>query len=232
MEYISLIRDFVYGQQRFVLVVEGGSIMFPVGYWDYGVIVDTLIKERYPTDKMEAVVNNYFANQGDMDSAQAYTEMLQYRGECKVLARKLLRDSVDNVLALSEFIEAFEPIENTRAMVLQKIQNYDMSNDVNGFIVNEMQVWLTKPQRESLLTSINMFVKAGEDTFPFVLGGMAMSLPCSTLEAMLSSIEVYATQCMMVTSQHTANVLNLKTEEDILNYDYTQGYPEKLSFDF
>jgi hypothetical protein len=230
MEYIALTRDLIYGQQRFGLITEDNTILFPTGYWDYGTIVDTLIKERYPSDRMEAVTNNHLANQADMESAQAYTEMLRYRGECKVLARELMRYSVDHGLALPEFVEAFEPTENTRLMVLQKIQNYNMSDNVDGFILGGQQVWLTKPQRESLLTSLNMFVKAGVDTFPFVLGGRAMELPCAQMEQMLAAVEVYATQCMMVTAGHTAAVTALVNEEEMLAYDFTEGYPEMLHF--
>lgn len=231
MEYLELTRDLIYGQQRFGLITEDNTILFPTGYWDYGTIVDTLIKERYPSDRMEAVTNNYLANQADMESAQAYTEMLRYRGECKVLARELMRYSVDHELALPEFVETFEPTENTRSIVLQKIQNYNMSDNVDGFILGGQHVWLTKPQRESLLTSLNMFVKAGVDTFPFVLGGRAMELPCAQMEAMLAAVEVYATQCLMVTAQHTAAVTALEKEEEMLAYDFTTGYPEMLEFD-
>lgn len=206
------------------------EVTLPVGVWNYGAIVDALVRIQYPSDKMEAVTNNYLANQGDMDSATAYTEMLRYRGECKVLARQLLRQSVDNNLAPASFVADFNAVENTRAMVLQTIQNYDLSDNVNGFMLGNQQVWLTKPQRESLLTSLNMFVKAGVDTFPFVLGGRAMELPCSQMEAMLASVEVYATQCMMVTAQHTAAVGALLTEQEMTEYDYTQGYPAKPVF--
>lgn len=230
MEYVELTKDLIYGQQRFTLTLEDSLVIFPTGYWDYGTIVDSLIKERYPSDRMEAVTNNYLANQADMESAQAYTEMLRYRGECKVLARELMRYSVDHELALPEFVEAFEPTENTRSMVLQKIQNYNMSDNVDGFFLNGNQFWLTKPMRESLLTSLNMFVKAGVDTFPFVLNDVAMELPCATLEQMLAAVEVYATQCMMVTARHTAAVSSLETEEEMLAYDYTTGYPEMLEF--
>lgn len=210
---------------------EWQEVSLPVGVWDYGAIVDALVRIQYPSDRMEAVTNNYLANQGDMDCAVAYTEMLRYRGECKVLARQLLRQSVDDNLAPASFIADFNAVENTRAMVLQTIQNYDLSDNVNGFILSGTQTWLTKPQRESLLTSLNMFVKAGVDTFPFVLGGRAMELPCATLEQMLAAVEVYATQCMMVTAQHTAAVGALLTEQEMTEYDYTQGYPAKPVFD-
>lgn len=209
---------------------EWQEVSLPVSVWDYGAIVDALVRIQYPSDRMEAVTNNYLANQGDMDCAVAYTEMLRYRGECKVLARELMRESVDNDLAPASFIAEFDAVENTRSLVLLKIQNYDLSDNVNGFILSGTQTWLTKPQRESLLTSLNMFVKAGVETFPFVLGGRAMELPCATLEQMLAAVEVYATQCMMVTAGHTALMSALETEEAMLAYDYTTGYPEMKVF--
>lgn len=203
----------------------------PPEVWSYGELVSAMLKDRYGNDGIEAKTNNYLANQADMEAVHEYTELQRYRGQCKVWAREMLRYSVDNNLAMPDFVETFDAVENIRSMVLQKIQNYNMSDNVDGFILGGQQVWLTKPQRESLLTSLNMFVKAGVDTFPFVLGGRAMEMPCAQMEAMLAAVEVYATQCMMVTAGHTAAVSALENEEEMLAYDYTAGYPEMLEFD-
>lgn len=235
-----VVRTYWYGQPKYRICFD---IIEHNGLYDYnevelqpyefgyGEFVSAMLKERYGNDGIEAKTNNYLANQADMDAVHEYTELQRYRGQCKVWARELLRYSVDNNLAMPDFVETFDAVENTRSMVLQKIQNYNMSDNVDGFILGGQQVWLTKPQRESLLTSLNMFVKAGVDTFPFVLGGRAMELPCATLEQMLAAVEVYATQCMMVTANHTAKVSAMRSEQRMLDYDYTQGYPEMLEFD-
>lgn len=232
-------RYFFYGQPVFTIcfdIVEHDELydystaeLQPYEF-GYGEFVSAMLKERYGDDGIEAKTNNYLANQADMNAVQEYTELQRYRGQCKVWAREMLRYAVDNNLAMPDFVETFDAVENTRSMVLQKIQNYDMSDNVNGFILGGQQVWLTKPQRESLLTSLNMFVKAGVDTFPFVLGGRAMEMPCAQMEAMLAAVEVYATQCMMVTAGHTAKVSAMRSEQRMLDYDYTTGYPEMLEF--
>ena len=49
---------------------------------------------------------------------------------------------------------------------------------------------------------------------------------------MLDKIEVYALNCFDTTSKHKRNVYQLSTIEEIENYDYTSGYPEKLTFTY
>jgi hypothetical protein len=48
---------------------------------------------------------------------------------------------------------------------------------------------------------------------------------------MLSALEVYAIDCYNKTTDHIFNVNNLTTIEEIENYDYRLGYPEKLIFE-
>jgi hypothetical protein len=47
---------------------------------------------------------------------------------------------------------------------------------------------------------------------------------------MLDAIEMYAIECYDVTQRHLMNIDKLQTAEEIKNYDYTTGYPEKLKF--
>lgn len=47
---------------------------------------------------------------------------------------------------------------------------------------------------------------------------------------MLHAIEKYACKCYDNTQMHIGVVNNLTTIEDIKNYDYRTGYPEKLRF--
>lgn len=47
---------------------------------------------------------------------------------------------------------------------------------------------------------------------------------------MLYAIEVYASKCYDNTQKHLANVEKLETLEEIIEYDYHTGYPEKLNF--
>ena len=99
-----------------------------------------------------------------------------------------------------------------------------------AFIINGEKYWLTKPMRESLVTSLDRFQKAGIDNFPFVLGSIQTQLPCNVLDGMITQLEVYATQCMGVTTAHQMAAQALQTEEELLDYDYTNGYPEMLKY--
>ena len=47
---------------------------------------------------------------------------------------------------------------------------------------------------------------------------------------MLSALELYALACYNVTAEHKVAVENLTSLEEVKSYDYTTGYPEKLSF--
>ena len=194
---------------------------------DYSALVSALINNEYPADRMDAVRNNYMANQSDMEAADAFTEMQRWRGAAKVIAREALRFAMDNGLGNSE---GFIALENTRALVMQDIENYDISDAVNAFIINGEKYWLTKPMRESLVTSLDRFQKAGIANFPFVLGSIQTQLPCTVLDGMITQLEVYATQCMGVTTAHLMAAQALQTEEELMAYDYTTGYPEMLEY--
>jgi hypothetical protein len=55
-------------------------------------------------------------------------------------------------------------------------------------------------------------------------------LPLDTAIQMLYAIEVYASECYDNTQAHLANVNAIDNLEELQNYDYTSGYPEKLNF--
>ena len=206
-----------------VTIVTAGKISKD----DYSAMVSALVNNEYPADRMDAVRNNYMANQSDMEAADAFTEMQRWRGAAKVIAREALRFAMDNGLGDDE---GFDALENTRALVMQAIENHDISDAVNAFIINGEKYWLTKPMRESLVTSLDRFQKAGIDNFPFVLGSIQTQLPCNVLDGMITQLEVYATQCMGVTTAHQMAAQALQTEEELLDYDYTNGYPEMLKY--
>ena len=46
----------------------------------------------------------------------------------------------------------------------------------------------------------------------------------------LAQVQLYANQCYGVTERHKAAVNALETIEAVEAYDFTIGYPEKLSF--
>ena len=117
---------------------------------------------------------------------------------------------------------------------LQQITDYDTSPAVNSFKLNGADVWLDKATRVGLMnsTSIEKAVGNGTTTLWFAIGGVEtkITLPCDTAIQMLSALEMYALECYNRTAQHKAAVAKLTTVEEAEAYDYTTGYPEKLTF--
>lgn len=131
-------------------------------------------------------------------------------------------------------------LEVAKAEKIAQITAYDTSEAVNSFTLGNATMWISRDDRISLMNSTTILKNAGQETTTLWYGGKdettpwygkKYTLPCDTLIQMLSALEVYALQCYDVTEEHKAAVNALTTIEDVDAYDYTIGYPEKLSFE-
>ena len=113
---------------------------------------------------------------------------------------------------------------------IEQITEYDQSEDVNSFTLQGKTMWLPKETRVGLVNSITIEKNAGKKTTVLWFGGEKYELPVDTALQMLSALELYALECYNVTAAHKAAVNALESVEDVVAYDYTQGYPEKLNF--
>lgn len=113
-------------------------------------------------------------------------------------------------------------------MVLAEIEKYDTSPSVNGFMLNGQRVWLNKDTRVGLMNSTSIAKAMGKKTTTLWFGGMQIEVNCDKAIQLLSALEMYALECFNVTAAHKKAVAELNTVEDVLGYDYTQGYPEQL----
>lgn len=122
-------------------------------------------------------------------------------------------------------------LEVAKSEKIAEITAYDTSEAVNSFTLGNATMWISRDDRISLMNSTTILKNAGVETTTLWYGGHKYTLPCDTLIQMLSALEVYALQCYDVTEEHKAAVNALTTIEDVDAYDYTTGYPEKLSFE-
>ena len=130
----------------------------------------------------------------------------------------------------SNNLPPFRDINIIRNKIVKNLINYDKSSDVNSFYVNGAQVWIDRDTRVSLMNSTQILKNSGQENTVLWLNGKAFNINCDLLIQMLSSLEIYALQCYNVTEQHKTNILNLTTEDDVRNYNFKEGYPEKLTF--
>lgn len=120
------------------------------------------------------------------------------------------------------------PIDILRAEVIKEINAYDVSPSVNGFKLNDALVWLDKDTRVGLMNSTTIQKAAGLEKTVLWLGETPLRINCDLAIQLLSALELYALECFNKTAEHRKNVLALETIDEILAYDYTQGYPEML----
>lgn len=119
-----------------------------------------------------------------------------------------------------------------KAYVEAEITAYDKSENVNQLSVNGIGVWFEPEERAKIKQGVESCKSTGRETYDVAWNGLQISVSCDTALAILAQIEVYALDCLNVTAKHKAAVEELAEIEDVLVYDYTTGYPEKLSFSF
>lgn len=109
-----------------------------------------------------------------------------------------------------------------------RIEAYDTSEAVNSFVLDGKAVWIDKETRMGLRQNIADKVTLGEENITMWMQGRAITLPCAEAERLMCGLENYAYECYCVTARHKAEADALKTVEDVLTYDYREGYPKKI----
>ena len=119
-------------------------------------------------------------------------------------------------------------LEEAKAEKIAEITAYDTSDKVNGFVLNGAVVWLDKATRVGLMNSTTIAKAMGQATTTLWLGDTKLEVGCDMAIQLLSSLEMYALECFNVTAAHKKAVAELTDIGEVLSYDYTKGYPEKL----
>lgn len=122
-------------------------------------------------------------------------------------------------------------LKASKKAVADAITTYDSSPSVNGFLLNGLRVWLIKDTRVGLMNSTQIAKGMGQTTTTLWFGGMKMEVDCDKAIGLLSALEMYALECFNTTAKHKAAVEKMQTVEEVLGYDYTQGYPEQLKME-
>lgn len=131
----------------------------------------------------------------------------------------------------AEEIEALKPtIDEAKEDKLNSLNEYDKSNSVDEFFINGNTMWIDVDLRNKLRNVIAVERAKGEPQFTEWHNGIPFTFSCDMWEYLLTEVEHYAYQCLNVTEQHKANIKALTYVDDVLSYDYTVGYPSKLTF--
>ena len=125
------------------------------------------------------------------------------------------------ILTLREGVLNFFPLKT----ILEKsIVYYDTSKYVNSFYYQDKQHWLSKDVRIGLFRLID----SGAKQITLQLNDNYLIISSDKLKEFLNQLEVYAGKCFATTAEHLQNIKQLSTIEELLKYDYTAKYPNKV----
>lgn len=120
-------------------------------------------------------------------------------------------------------------LASAKESTTEEIAAYDKSSKVNGFVVNGTERWLESEERRSISYSTKILKEKGEENVDIWFDDDKITTTCDKAIKMLDDVEVYAKKTNSVTRQHIVDVMSLGKVEDVLNYDITADYPEKLN---
>ncbi len=189
------------------------------------------------TMQVERVLNENGEDTGETKESPLCDYMLErydYKPSMDIVLGDILasgeKASMEEIKAICEGL-GVEPFEYMRKAMLAYIERYDSSSEVNGFNLNGTSVWLDKATRVGLMNSTTIAKGMGSETTTLWLGEVKLEVDCDKAIQLLSALEMYALECFNVTAAHKKAVSELGSVEEILAYDYTAGYPTKLSME-
>lgn len=176
---------------------------------DADMLAEELMQDRYPLEEQVKVLSSE-------DQAQIIG-MKVFQQECKEAARQIfgIPDTVKSV----------------RDKKLIDIDVYDQSANVNSFTIQGETLWLDRNTRAALMRRFEAEKASGVKETTLWYGTGKFDLPVDAAITILNAIEIYACQCFDVTAAHKAKVNALTSIDEVVSYDYKQGYPEQLDFE-
>lgn len=142
----------------------------------------------------------------------------------------LYNDELLNMYSMSELHELYKLYFGNyeyeyKNILNAKINLYDKSEAINSFIFKGRSLWLDKATRVGLMHLAN----CSTEDVQLILGDQILTFSPDFVKEFLTKLEVYAGKCYVQTQKHLIAVDALKTPEEVINYDYTTGYPDKIS---
>lgn len=152
--------------------------------------------------------------------------------------KQIINPSENEILSNGwiEYVE-IETIEKAKQRKISEIEDYDSSESVNQCFISyygqTIPYWVDKSERNDLKSAINDCILLGKENYRLDIRdlGVSINVKCSDLLRMLSALELYAIECYNKTTDHIFAVNSLYTIESVESYDYTQDYPNKLTFE-
>ena len=148
--------------------------------------------------------------------------------ECRVLTTQKNIDEINIQCKAWKEQQEKEALAMLKESKLDEIEAYDKSSAVNSFSMNGQSMWLDYATRNRVYDGNERLKLMGRTDTTLWLNGMCIELPIEQAQSLIASIEVYAKDCYNVTERNKAKVKALKTYDEVMAYDITAGYPDKV----
>lgn len=125
---------------------------------------------------------------------------------------------------------AADKLEAAKQEKIMQIETYDSSPNVEQFAINGIPMWLGHELRQQIRTGADAYSAMGYETMTKVFNGAEFTFPIALWIQMLNALEIYAAEALNTTERHKNNVMQMDNIQDVIDYDYTTGYPLKLAF--
>lgn len=146
------------------------------------------------------------------------------------ISNLLKNDQLLNELDMKTLPETFLNIfgvtceDRYKDILKKKINLYDKSQNVNSFIYKGKMYWLDKQQRSCIKT----ITESNLENIELIFEDQSVILPSKFVKQFILDLEVYSHKCYITTNKHLQKIQDLYEIQDIINYDYTSGYPDKI----
>lgn len=117
-----------------------------------------------------------------------------------------------------------------KAMLISEITSYDSSISVNEFVFDGKSMWIPVDVRTRIKGAIVDAETLKAVTITLGINGVPYTFEVQKAKVMFAHLEAYALEVNNNTLSHLQSIKQLETLDDVLSYDYTQGYPAKLTF--
>ena len=153
---------------------------------------------------------------------------MMYAIECAVLTDEMDMEEIADKCTEWKLEQEKEAIAMAIEDKLSQITLYDKSAAVNSFLLNGESHWLDFNLRDRVFQGNERLKLMGRTDTTLWLDGMCIELPIEQAQMLIANIEAYAKDCYNVTERHKMEVKALKTYDEVMAYDITAGYPEKI----
>lgn len=131
-------------------------------------------------------------------------------------------------LSLKIWLEYFTKLTGQGDIAfMKKVLKYQImkqDSKVNIFSFRGKDYWWDKNTRIGL----DRLANSGKDSYEIVFGTDIIEVSKNELQNLLNQLEIYANKCFINTQRHLNAIENLNTPLELIEYNYTLGYPNKV----